>query len=123
MSEEEKTLINIVRNFEAHFDDELTVNAGSIVQYIKKLDRMWFMVYYDGHEGKIPINSCQEWSPGDMERLSFDPNNGQAAFVAKFDFISDAQEGDLIFAANEILIGMSTIKTNLLFFSFILFHP
>src|SRR6218665_1991295 len=116
MSEGDKILMNVVRNFDAQFDDEVSVGSGSVVQFVRKLDRMWFKVYHDGREGKIPINTCQEWSPTDMAKLAFDPDNGQAAFVAKFDFIRDAQEGDLVFTANELLIGEL-----LLFIIFLLF--
>ena len=99
-----KCLITIVKDFTNEFDDELTVKNGEIVQFVSKLDRYWFEVYTDNRTGKVPISSCREWSSTEMSSISL-VKPDQAAFISKYDFLKDCLEGDLRFAAFEILIG------------------
>lgn len=100
----QKCLITITKDFKSEFDDELTVSTNDIVQLVEKLDRYWFQVYHDGQIGKVPISNCREWNATEMAPLKLIKST-QTAFISKYDFCKDLVDGDLQFAALELLIG------------------
>lgn len=99
-----KSLIAIFKDFKSEEPNELSVTAGSIVQFVNKIDRIWYEVYQDGVTALVPISVCRELNYTDLEALKL-IESVQSVFVAKFDFVHNCQDGDLRFAHSEILIG------------------
>lgn len=93
-----------MKDFNSEFEDELTVKNGEIVQFVSKLDRYWFEVYSDNRTGKVPISSCREWNSTEMSSIRL-VRPTQAAFVSKYDFLNNCEEGDLRFSSFEVIIG------------------
>lgn len=104
MSVDDKCLIKIFKDFNGEMQNELTVTCGQIVQFVRRLDRIWFEVFQDGQTGNVPISICREMNYSELETLRI-VKSSQAVFVSKFDFLENCQDNDLRFAHSEILIG------------------
>lgn len=102
----DKGLLRVTKDFTSEFEDELSVRTGDLMQFLKKVDRFWYEVYFDSKTGKVPISHCRELNSTELECLRLiDSQSGQAAFVARHDFCSGCQEGDLRFSKSELIIG------------------
>ncbi|KAJ3270432.1 Intersectin 1 (SH3 domain protein) [Terramyces sp. JEL0728] len=66
----------VLFDFEARNTDEITLNAGQIVQILAKPESDWWVVQHDGKSGLVPSNFLKELLPGEGNGIAFRDADG-----------------------------------------------